>query len=106
MKEFKSIIKTAHEESYSDGRTIGVLTNYRVFGDNDIVRKYDSHIYFFRESDGVGMYIFFETIMEMNDYLLYGSKKVKRAYMKEDMFDDLFDNGVEGEFGDHLKWTE
>lgn len=98
-------IETVHEETYSDGRTLGILINYKKL-ELGLQEKVNSFVYFFRESDGVGMYIFFETIMEMNDYLLYGSKKVKRAYMKEDKFDELFDNGVEGKFEDHLKWSE
>lgn len=97
----RSTIHTAHEESYSDGRTIGVLINSDL--DRDL-EKIDSFIYLFREESKI--YVFFETIVEMNDYILYGDKKVKKAYMKEDDFDNLYDNIVKGTFRDHLKWSQ
>jgi hypothetical protein len=94
----KECLKTAHEESYSDGRTLGVL----MLVDDRHGEKVNSLIYLFRE----GMYVFFETIVEMNDYLLYGDNKVKRAYMKEEDFDVFYDNGTEIPFEEHLKWSE
>lgn len=107
-----SIIICSHEEHYSDGRTIGILTNLRP--DTDLERI-DSFPYIFRNmtnnhTQGLnstdGMYIFFETIVDMNDYMLYGDDKVKRAYMKEIDFDKLYDNKMDimGEFNDYLKW--
>ena len=96
-------IQTAHEESYSNGRTLGVLLNYDSEG-----QRVDSFTYIFRYEDMTrknGIYIFFHTIIDMNDYLLYGDKKVKRAYMKEDRFDEIFDaDYIDGKFEDFLEW--
>ena len=91
-------ILTAHEEEYSNGsRTLGVLLNLDFDG-----KRVDSLIYIYRE----GTYIFFNTIIEMNDYLLYGDGKTKRAYMKEDVFDHYFDAPfIDGKFIDVLKWS-
>jgi len=103
------IIKTAHEESYSDSKSLGVLINYKTYENTDIVKKYDSLIYIYHnESDDPdnGKYIFFDTIIDMNDYLLYGSKKIKRAYMKEIDFDYYYDNGLNNPFTDVLNWIE
>ena len=99
-----SYIQTAHEESYSNGRTLGVLLNFDEDG-----KRVDSFTYIFRYEDASrknGMYIFFNTIIEMNDYLLYGDNKVQRAYMKEDAFDKIFDaDYIDGEFNAHLEWV-
>lgn len=96
-------IQTAHEETYSNGRTLGVLLNYDQDGN-----RVDSFTYIFRFEDAAqqkGMYIFFNTIIDMNDYLLYGDKRVKRAYMKEDTFDNIFDSeSIDGKFEDFLEW--
>jgi hypothetical protein len=94
----KTKIRTIHEEDYSDGsRTIGILFNYSL-DDNDWK---ESYLYVYKE----GMYIFFNTIIETIDYLLFGEKKMKRAYMKEDEFDVYyFTDYIEGTFGETLKW--
>ena len=94
----KTFIRTAHEEEYSNkSRTLGVL----LIVDKDF-KRVDSLVYIYRD----GMYIFFNTIMEMNDYLLYGETKAKRAYVSEDDFDALYDAPyIEGNFIDHLTWT-
>lgn len=91
-------IVTAHEEEYSNkSRTLGVLLNLGFDG-----KRIDSLTYIYRD----GTYIFFNTIIEMNDYLLYGDGKTKRAYMKEDEFDNYFDAPyIEGTFSDVLKWS-
>jgi len=44
--------------------------------------------------------------MDMNDHLLYGDKKIKKAYMKEKDFDVFYDNGIKGTFNDQLEWLE
>jgi hypothetical protein len=95
----KTFIRTAHEEEYSDkSRTIGVLLNL----DKDFMRV-DSLVYVYRE----GMYIFFNTIMDMNDYLLYGDGKIKRAYLSEEDFDKLYDAPyINGKFEEQLTWTQ
>lgn len=100
MEEIKySALKTAHEESYSDGTIIGVLINT-----NEKSEKIDSFIYRFREESTT--YIFFESIMDMNDHILYGDKKIKKAYMKEVDFDKLYDDGINGTFNDQLEWLK
>jgi hypothetical protein len=51
------------------------------------------------------MYIFFDTIIEMLDYLLYGEVKMKRAYIEEQDFDELYDaHDIDGKFGEKLSW--
>ena len=90
-------ITTPHEEAYSDGsRTLGILYNYDLEGDWK-----DSLTYIYKE----GAYIFFNTMVEMMDYLLYSEKTMTRAYMEEDEFDELYDaECVEGKFRDKLTW--
>ena len=93
----KTKIKAIHEEQYGDGgRILGVLQNYELDGDFK-----ESFIYTYND----GMYIFFNTIVEMNEFLLYGDTNIKRAYIKESEFDFLYDNGVEDKFVDTLKWV-
>lgn len=93
----KTFIKTAHEEEYSDkSKTLGVLLNI----DKDY-KRVDSLIYIYSKN----MYIFFNTIMEMNDYLLYGETKAQRAYISEEDFDVIYDAPyIEGKFIEHLTW--
>lgn len=96
----KTIIKTVHEEQYSDNssRIIGVLLNY---SEEDANWK-DSFPYYYKD----GMYVFFNTIVDLIDYLLYGGKKMKRAYMQEETFDQYYDaDYIEGSFNEILKWT-
>ena len=51
------------------------------------------------------MYIFFNTIIDMNDYILYGEKKMKRAYIGEEDFDKIYDAPfIDDKFTDQLKW--
>lgn len=89
---------TAHEEEYSNkSRILGVLINLDENG-----KRVDSLLYIFRE----GTYIFFQTIIDMNDYLLYGDGKTKRAYMKEEEFDKYYDStGIDGLFSEQLTWS-
>ena len=98
----ESIIKTAHEETYSDGRSLGILINYRPFIDNSNIDKINSYAYFIRDD----MYVFFDTIVDMNDYILYGNPRVKRAYMKEEEFDEYYDYGLDVPFEEVLNWIE
>ena len=95
----KTRIQTAHEETYSDNtRTLGILTNY---SNEDNFKESFAYIY------KSGMYIFFDTIIEMMDYLLYGESKMKRAYMEEVEFDKLFDSPyINGTFTEQLEWTK
>ena len=93
----KTFITTAHEEQYSNnGRTLGVLLNF-----DENFNRVDSLIYIYHED----MYIFFNTIIDMNDYILYGEKKMKRAYISETDFDKIYDKeSIDGKFTDQLKW--
>jgi len=54
------------------------------------------------------MYIFFNTIMDMNDYLLYGDYgKTKRAYISEADFDNYYDaQAIQGLFSENLTWQD
>lgn len=101
-----TFITTTHEESFIAGdnktnKTIGIMTNIDHDG-----KRIDSFPYIFREDDIIGTYIFFNTIIDMMDYHLYGDKKVKRAYMKEDELDNLYDNNLNRVFNDYLKWID
>ena len=99
-------IQTAHEEQYSDGsRTLGVLLNYSSEVEHEDWKE--SFIYIFREIEGEGgMYVFFNTMVDMFDYILYGEDKMKRAYMEEEEFDGYYDASyIEGPFIDKLKWV-
>jgi len=92
----KTYIITAHEEEYSNKtRTLGVLLNV-----DDNNERIDSLTYIYHS----GMYIFFNTIIEMNEYLLYGDKKMKRAYLTEEDFDVYYDGTIESKFSEHLNW--
>mgnify|MGYP005849345659 CR=1 FL=1 len=96
----KTVITTAHEEEYSNNsRTLGVLLNLDLDG-----KRVDSLIYIYRN----GMYIFFNTIMDMNDYLLYGDfGKTKRAYLSEKDFDGYYDSqAIQGLFAENLSWQD
>jgi len=94
-----TIIRTVHEEEYTNGeKTLGVLFNYPE--DNGLWKE--SFVYVYKD----GMYIFFDTIINMIDYLLYGEKKMRRAYMEEKEFDEYYDaDFINGKFTDKLTWT-
>ena len=96
----KTHIKTIHEEEYSDGsRTLGVLLNFSSEVEHEGWK--DSLIYIYHNK----MYIFFNTIIDMIDYLLYGDKKIKTAYMDEEDFDEYYDaEFIEGVFTAKLDW--
>lgn len=99
----KTHITTAHEEGYSDdSKTLGVLLNYTK--DDSFKESFkESFIYIFKNN----IYIFFDTMIDMLDYLLYGEKKMKRAYMEEEVFDSYYDASyIEGKFTDLLEWVE
>jgi len=97
----KTHIKSIHEEQYSDGsKTLGMLLNYS----SDLINAKsfkESFPFIYKE----GMYIFFETMVDLFDYLLYGEKKMKRAYMEEIEFDKHYEaHSIEGEFKHLLNW--
>ena len=69
----KTFITTAHEEEYSNkSRTLGVLL---IVDENG--KRVDSVTYIYHN----GTYIFFNTIIEMSDYLLYGDGKTKGSFV-------------------------
>jgi hypothetical protein len=98
----KTRIKTAHEEETTQQdkkRIIGVLFNYSYELEHENWKE--SFVYIYKE----GMYIFFDTIIEMLDYLLYGDTKMNRAYMEEQEFDEYYDaHDIDGSFGEKLSW--
>ncbi|MFW6243022.1 MAG: hypothetical protein ACOC2W_02590 [bacterium] len=95
----KTIINTTHEEQYSDkSRVIGMLLNMSI-DKNEHFKE--SFAYIYRD----GMYVIFNTIVEMIEYLMYGDNKMLRAYITEDEFDKLYDSNIDGKLTDHLKWT-
>ena len=91
-----SKIKTIHEE-YFDERSIGIVLN-------TIDDKQETYIFLFKGK----RYIFFNTIIDMFNYTLYGEKnKLKRAYMDEETFDELYDkDNIEQSFNEYLNWQE
>ena len=98
----KTKIKTIHEEKIitnSNDRILGILYNYQI---NDNINEFkDSLMYTYKDN----VYIFFITITDMINYLLYGDVKMKRAYMEENEFDELFDSEyIDGKFYDKLNW--
>jgi hypothetical protein len=99
-------IKTIHEEQYSDGsRTLGVLLNYSSELEHEGFK--DSLIYIYRKTEeGLGMYVFFSTMVDLFDYMLYAEDNMKRAYMDEEEFDLYYDaEYINGDFNEKLKWT-
>lgn len=97
----KTFIRTAHEEEYSNKtNTLGVLLNV-----DENFKRIDSVLYIYRHARN--MYIFFNTISDMNEFLLYGDGKMQRAYLSEEEFDKIYDlTYIEGKFTEHLKWTQ
>jgi hypothetical protein len=96
----KTRLKTIHEEEYSDkSRVLGVLLNY---DENDTFKE--SFIYIFNHDRA--MYVFFNTMVDMIDYLIWNDSKIKRAYMEEKDFDWLYDNELDGKFIDKLTWSQ
>jgi len=95
----KTKIKTVHEEEYSDkSKIIGILLNYSIEDDWS-----ESFPYIFKN----GTYIFFNTIIELMDYMLYGENKMKRAYIEEIVFDSYYDaEYIINNFGEILVWTQ
>lgn len=92
-----TVIELIHEETFSDNnKTIGMLYNHSI--DHTIK---DSLIYIVSKKN----YIFFNTMIDMVDYLYYGDKTdVSRAYMPEDEFDVYLEGVLDGLFSDHLTW--
>lgn len=94
----KTKLKQIHEEQYSDNsRCIGVILNYSITCDWK-----ESFVFVYRDN----VYIIFNTIIELIDYLLYAEKKMNRAYINESDFDDLFDSEyIDDKFTNKLKWV-
>ncbi|HPC09508.1 MAG TPA: hypothetical protein PLN85_00340 [archaeon] len=95
----KTKIKTIHEENFSNtNKNIGVLYNYSI-DDN----WSNTLTYYYNDN----MYIFFHTIIDLINYLLYGEKKMNRAYMNENTFDEFYDaEYINGKFEENLKWVD
>jgi len=99
----KTKLKSIHEEQYSDNsKTLGVILNYSF--DSEIDKWKESLVFIFNHEKK--MYIFFNTMHDMFNYLLNGVYKVKCAYMDEDEFDSYYDAPyIEGNFIEVLKWN-
>ena len=101
----RTTIITAHEEQYSDNaRTLGVLMNQDY--DESATPFKDSFAYIFKTERK--MYIFFNTMVDMFDYLFYGNDEhtITCAYMSEADFDKLYDmEYIRGSFKEKLTWT-
>lgn len=99
----KTTIKTLHEESFTKNddikQYIGVIINLDKDGE-----KINSFPYSLRLTEDP-TYVIYDTIMDLLDHLFYGdnSDKVLRYYIKEDDFDNLYDNGINGTFEEYLK---
>lgn len=97
----KTKLMTAHEESYVHNdktRIFGVLVNYSIEPSNQYK---NSLIYTYKD----GAYVFFNTIIDAINYMLYGEHDVKRAYLKEVVFDTYYDaEFIDGEFSNNLEW--
>lgn len=97
----ETFIITGHEETLTKGdveKTLGVITNLSKESPN----WRDSTIYVYHKE----MYIFFESMFDMINYLFYGESKMKRAYMEEDVFDSYFDaDYIQGTFSEKLEWV-
>ena len=95
----KTKITTGHEEKYSNSdKTLGVLVNIDENG-----KRIDSFTYIYRK----GLYIFFNTIMDLNDYLFYGDCRLNRAYLNEEDFDNYYDAPyIDGLFNEKLSWSK
>jgi len=93
-------LRSVHEEQYSTGsRTLGVIINY----DNEGTFK-ESFVYIFNHERK--MYTFFDTMVDMFDYIFYGEEAMKRAYMTEADFDLYYDaDYLDNTFNQILKWT-
>ena len=97
----KTKLKSVHNEEYSDkSETIGVVLNHSSEEDG----WQDSLIFIFNHKSLT--YTFFETIIDMYDFHLYGSgSHVKRAYMEEEQYDEFYDaQYIEGTFSEKLTW--
>ena len=99
----KSKLMTAHEESYVHNdktRIVGVLVNYSI----DPSSQYkNSLIYTYKDN----VYVFFNTIIDCVNYMLYGEHDIPRAYMKEVVFDSFYDApAIDGGFTDMLEWLK
>lgn len=97
----KTKLMTAHEESYVHNdktRIFGVLVNYSI----EPSKQYkNSLIYTYKD----GVYVFFNTIIDAINYMLYGENDVKRAYLKEVVFDIYYDSEfIDSEFTNKLEW--
>ena len=89
MKKYKLI--TIHEESLSENETLCVFLNVNITDETDkesVIGIYDK---------STEIYLFFNTIKELIDYRYYSVRVMQRAYYKEVLFDEYYDNG-----GDHL----
>ena len=101
----KTHLKEVHTEGYSnDSRTLGILLNYSLEPEHKDWKE--SFVFMFRENEDGARYIFFNTMFDMWNYILYSENKMKVAYMAEEDFDKLYDAPfIEGTFSEKLAWV-
>ena len=98
MKKYK--IVTIHEESLSENETLCVFLNVNVSDETDkesVIGIYDK---------STEIYIFFNTIKELIDYRYYSVRVMHRAYYKEELFDEYYDNGGDQLLSDILEYVK
>lgn len=96
----KTHITSIHEEQFSDnGRVLGIIVNH----DNtlDTFDFKDTFPFTFQNE----IYIIFETMSALMEYLINGNNNPKRAYVSEEDFDELYDaEYIHGKFSDMITW--
>jgi len=96
----KTKIKTIHEEvqNTDSDKSVGVLLNSEVNG------VFNEALFFIYRNN---MYIFFETLTDLINYNLYGEdENIRRAYVKEELFDNLYDiDQIDGKFSENIEWV-
>lgn len=102
LKEwFMNKIKTVHEEYYHNNKnSISIVVVYdEAIGINSINETY---ILYFNN----GIYSVFETIDDCVAFVVYDEKKIKYGYINEDDFDELYDDGFDDNFSNHVEWID
>ena len=98
----KTKIKTIHNESYSGKNVVmGILLNYNV-GEVLWTTPPRTLAYLYKNN----IYCFYETMSDMFEDYVGDDKNIKRAYLSEEEFDNIYDaKYIDGEFNDFLTWS-
>lgn len=87
-------IKTIHEEKVNDIYLGLFIATYN--GESD------TFLYCFDSERS--NYIIFNTIYDLNLYVFFGQRSMLRAYLTEEKFDELYDNGIDKPFSEYIKF--